>query len=86
MMDKDDQFSQLRGETGGRSGRARDDVSDATSRRRGFGGDDSFKQENSGIPALESSVSRRSNRQIIAKTPGFREEPDTFAQRAVSAR
>jgi hypothetical protein len=88
MINEDDRLSQYRdrGE-GPRSGRFRqddkDNASDITSRRRGIDQTDSFKQEG-GIPALDTSVSRRSGRYVQAKTPGFhRNEDDTFAGRRV---
>jgi hypothetical protein len=64
----------------------RDNVSDATSRRRGVDPNDSFSRADvGGVPALESSVSRRSGRFAQAKTPGFKKsEEDTFASRKVT--
>lgn len=88
-MDEDDRLSQYRPRDGGpRSGRFRmddnkDNVSDVTSRRRGLGPDDSFRADG-GVPALESSVSRRSGKFIQAKTPGFKQnEEDSFLGRKV---
>lgn len=86
--EQDDRFSNIRRQDGPRSGRFRDPKDDASdiSSRRGFGQEDSFK-DNSGVPALESSVSRRSGRYIREKTPGFkREEPDTISRRGVSVK
>jgi hypothetical protein len=85
-LDHDDKFSNIRRQEGPRSGRFRDnkdDVSDVSS-RRGFGQEDSYKG-NSGVPALESSGSRRSGKYITQKTPGFaREDHDAVSRRAVS--
>lgn len=80
MIEEDDKLSQLNRRDGGpRSGRFRegdkDDASDVTSRRR-YGDDTSFKGDQSGIPALESSVSRRSGRMIGGSKNTRPKEPD----------
>lgn len=87
MMDDDDRLSQYKVRDDIKSNRPRhepDNISDITSRRRGFGADDSFRADQQ-VPALDSSNSRRGGRYIQAKTPGFkREEEDSFKARKVS--
>ena len=83
MLD-DDKLSQVRERDGTRSGRFREsDASDITSRRRA-GQDNSFKMDQSGVPALDSSASRRARRQIQPKDTSSRHKDPEF-RRGVSS-